>query len=151
MTRVCHECGEGTVVPHNVRGTLMAYKDEKRVSVNTDVLVPTCNHCGEQYATMEIAEELDVALETSWRAMRLEQQQGEVRQLVDDLGFTQSEIEHLFELSPGYLSKMMHGKPSSALIVRFLHVLRRSPHETVRAIGEIAPHAVNEHILELTR
>ena len=66
----CYFCGEGTIAPRNLRGSVLQYRDEREIPVEGDVFIPTCNACGESLLDDETSRALDAVLEPAYRHLR---------------------------------------------------------------------------------
>ena len=66
----CYFCGEGTIEPRNLRGSVLQYRDEREISVEADVFVPTCDVCGESLLNDETGKALDAVLEPAYQRLR---------------------------------------------------------------------------------
>lgn len=122
----------------NVRGMVMHHRDELRVQIREDVLLPVCDVCGDMALDLEQTVALEAALERSYRRKRLRQQCA----LINDLrryGFTQGQIERFAYLSPGYISKLRKGKLASGATFRLLYLLHEFPDAAMEAIGRLDP------------
>jgi hypothetical protein len=136
--RPCGACGEGTLRPTNIMGMVMDYRDDPRVRIHQDLVVPVCDACEDMTFTPQQAEALDAVLELSYRRKRLRQQ----RALINDLrrmGLSQVQIERFAYLSPGYVSKLRKGKLASGATFRLLYLLHAFPEEALRAVSRLDP------------
>jgi hypothetical protein len=136
--RSCGGCGEGIQRPTNVAGMVMEHRDDPRVRIREDLVLPVCDACGDMALTFEQIGALEDALERSYRRKRLRQQCA----LINDLrrrGLTQVQIERFAYLSPGYVSKLRKGKLASGATFRLLYLLRAFPEEALRAVAKLDP------------
>lgn len=136
--RSCGGCGMGMLRPTNVAGMLMGYRDDRRVRIREDLVLPVCDVCGDMALNAEHTDALDAALERSYRRKRLRQQ----RALINDLrraGLTQVQIERFANLSPGYVSKLRQGKLASGATFRLLYLLHAFPQEALRVVSRLDP------------
>lgn len=136
--RPCGGCGVGTLRPTNVAGMVMGHRDDPRVRIREDLILPVCGVCGDMALNRENTGALDDALERSYRRKRLRQQ----RALINDLrraGLTQVQIERFATLSPGYVSKLRKGKLASGATFRLLYLLRAFPREALRVVSRLDP------------
>ena len=116
----------------------MDHRDDPRVRIREDLILPVCDVCGDMTFTEEQAAALDDALERSYRRKRLRQQ----RALINDLrraGLSQVQIERFANLSPGYVSKLRQGKLASGATFRLLYLLHALPSEALRVVGRLDP------------
>ncbi|HEY7766729.1 hypothetical protein [Longimicrobium sp.] len=136
--RPCGACGEGTMRPADVSGFVMEHRDDPRVRVGEQLVLPVCDICGDMALNAADTDALEAALERSYRRKRLRQQ----RALINDLrrgGLTQVQIERFASLSPGYLSKLRNGKLASGATFRLLYLLHQLRGVAVRAVSRIDP------------
>jgi hypothetical protein len=136
--RRCGGCGQGMLRPTNLAGMVMDHRDDPRVRIRDDVIIPVCDVCGDMTFTDAQAAALDDALERSYRRKRLRQQ----RALINDLrraGLTQVQIERFANLSPGYVSKLRKGKLASGATFRLLYLLHAFPREAMRVVSRLDP------------
>lgn len=136
--RACGGCGEGHLRPMSIRGTTMPHRDEPRVRILRDLVVPVCDACGDMALNEAQTAALDAALEDAYRRKRLRQQ----RALINDLrrrGITQTQIERFANLSPGYVSKLRKDKLASGGTFRLLYLLHAFPEQALRVVSRIDP------------
>jgi hypothetical protein len=117
---------------------VMDHRDDPRVRIRDEVIVPVCDVCGDMTFTEAQAAALDDALEASYRRKRLRQQ----RALINDLrraGLTQVQIERFANLSPGYVSKLRKEKLASGATFRLLYLLHAFPAEAMRVVSRLDP------------
>jgi hypothetical protein len=135
----CYFCGEGTIAPRNLRGSVLQYRDERAIPVEADVFVPTCHACGESLLDDATSAALD-ALEPAYRRLRAEHLQHELGLALSALKITQGDLERLLGLSPGYVSKLLKGKRiAETSLYRFVHLLNANPQFGLRALADVAP------------
>jgi hypothetical protein len=136
----CYFCGEGTIVPRNLRGSVLQYRDEREIPVEADVFVPTCDACGESLLNDETSKALDAVLEPAYRRLRAERLRHELGRALSALKITQADLERLLGLSPGYVSKLIKGKRvAETSLYRFVHLLNANPEFGLRALADVAP------------
>lgn len=136
VVRSCGGCGQGMQRLTNVAGLVMHHRDDPRVRIRQDLLLPVCDVCGDMALNLEQTVALDDALERSYRRKRLRQQ----RAIINDLrrsGLTQAQIERFAYLSPGYVSKLRKGKLASGATFRLLYLLHEFPGEAMRAVSRL--------------
>jgi len=63
---LCLTCGEGHFQPANARGQAFLYRGAE-VTLDEDLVLPTCDACGEQLLGHEDTLALDAALERAWQ------------------------------------------------------------------------------------
>jgi hypothetical protein len=136
----CYFCGEGTIRPRNLRGSVLPYRDEREIPVEADVFVPTCDRCDESLLDEESSAALDSVLEPTYRRLRAERVQHELGLVLSALEITQTDLERLLGLSPGYVSKLLKGKRvAETPLYRFVHLLNANPQFGLRALADVAP------------
>jgi hypothetical protein len=136
--RACGSCGEGMLRPTSLLGRSMDHRDDPRVRIRHELVLPVCDVCGDMALDEAQTDALENALEESYRRKRLRQQ----RALINDLrrqGMTQAQIERFANLSPGYVSKLRKGKLASGGTFRLLRLLHAYPHEAVGVVSRIDP------------
>ena len=133
-TRKCRECGVGTIRPTSAAGRTQAHKGI-RLLIPDDLEIPTCDNCGAEWLTSEVADAIDEALEHRYQA--------ELRRRFDDAlsrlraqGISLATLEKVMRLSQGYLSKLR--SPSSekkltATLVSHLMLLAKDPRRVQEA------------------
>lgn len=136
--RACGGCGEGMLRPTNVVGMVMGHRDDSRVRILDELILPVCDVCGDMALNQEQTKALDAVLDRSYRRKRLRQQCA----LINDLrrrGLTQVQIERFAYLSPGYISKLRKGKLASGATFRLLYLLHAFSEEALRAVSRLDP------------
>jgi hypothetical protein len=63
----CDSCGEGRVVPTNIRGQRFAHRGQGFVEVRQDLILPVCSACGDMRLGEVEAAVLDSVLERAFR------------------------------------------------------------------------------------
>ncbi|HEX6040782.1 hypothetical protein [Longimicrobium sp.] len=124
--------------PTNTAGTAMPHRDDPRVRIRRDVVVPVCDVCGDMALDETQTAALEQALDEAYRNKRLRQQ----RALINDLrrrGLTQVQIERFADLSPGYVSKLRKGKLASGGTFRLLYLLHAFPEQALQAVSRFDP------------
>lgn len=138
--RTCYFCGEGTIAVRNVRGHELPYKDARAVRIEQDVEVPTCDICGEMLPDEAATGKLEKALSVSYASMRRRQLLEEIDRILAELDISQTELERILGVSPGYVSKIKTGRRTpEPVLFRFLHLLNSDPRAAVRSLAEVAP------------
>lgn len=134
--RSCGSCGMGTMWLTNVRGMVMGHRDDPRVQVRTDLLLPVCDACGDMAVDQTQARALDAVLDEVYIAKRRRLQ----RAVINDLrrrGFTERQIEQFASVRPGYLSRLHEGKIASSSTFRLLYLLHEFPEQAMAAVGRL--------------
>lgn len=107
MKRLCAVCGKREVEPRATSGRTSPYKNFVALPLPSDLLIPTCGHCGAEWIGAKDAERIDAALEKEAAATlsRL------AREAIAAIGETanQGTLEQRLGLSAGYLSKVKRG------------------------------------------
>lgn len=115
----------------------MYYRDTE-VELREDLILPTCDSCGEHRLNEEDTERLDEALKRSYREQRREEQ----RELIESVTgrLAQTEIEQILGLSSGYISKAKRGeKTLHSSTYRALLVLDEHPEAWLSTISRVDP------------
>ncbi len=109
----CYACFQGEVVPTAGPGRTLRYKAMQKLAVPEDLLIPTCNHCGEHWVSPGDAKRIDAAMEVVYRKELL----AKVRAVLPDPKDA-DRIERDLGLSRGYLSRLRTGRkiPSEPLV-----------------------------------
>lgn len=109
----CYACFEGEVVAMAGPGRTLRYKAMQRLPVPEDLVIPTCDHCGEQWISPADAKRIDAALEVVYRHELLARVQAVLPDPKDA-----DRIERDLGLSRGYLSRLRSGRkiPSEPLL-----------------------------------
>ena len=119
----CYGCFEGEVVATAKAGQTLRYKAIQKLPVPEDLVVPTCNRCGEQWISPADAKRIDAALEVVYRQELL----ARVRAVLPDPK-NADRIERDLGLSRGYLSRLRTGRkiPSEPLVA-ILALIHQEP------------------------
>lgn len=137
----CAACGVGTVAPVARPGRVWRYK-QIDVAVPADLVVRTCDNCGEEYIHASEAKAFDEAMEPIYRETVREKLMAALVALEPVAPMTR--IERILPVSEGYLSKLKLGRAeASPQIVSALCMLATSPQslETLEALWAIRPGA----------
>jgi hypothetical protein len=129
----CAQCGEGTIRSVASAGRREWYKTMK-VEVPADFMIPTCDHCGEEWLSVRQSQALDGALETAYTAelVRLASQQ--LAKLARE-AIEQKRVERLLGLSQGYLSHIKAGRHApSPMLVAELVLLAKDPESRLKEL-----------------
>lgn len=126
--RKCHECGQGLVRLKTGPGRHQSYKN-LMLEVPAEVPIPTCDQCATEWHNDESARTLEDALEVLYRAelkRRLASALDRIFAAVKPP--SQTMLEKLLGLSPGYISKIRLGeRDASATLVSELALIARDP------------------------
>ncbi len=152
MTKLCAECGKRTVEPVAAPGRRVAFKNFPALAVPADLAIPTCTACGTEWIDRKAAERIDAALADAAAATLA----GLAREAIEALGVTinQRDLEIRLGVSPGYISKVKHGRETpSAQLVSCLALLAVSPRrlqelDHIWATGHLPPRVT---VMQMTR
>jgi DNA-binding transcriptional regulator YdaS (Cro superfamily) len=115
-------------------GRLTSYKNMD-LEIPAHVVVPTCQNCGATWIDEPTAAALDDALEVGYQKKLRERMDTALKVILTEEK-SQTRIEQLLGVSPGYLSKLKLGKRQpSAEIVSMLALVSKSPK---RRLAELA-------------
>jgi hypothetical protein len=124
--RLCGQCGERAVVGIARVGRTTIYKN-LQLEIPAHVVVPTCEKCRAEWIDERTAKALDDALEGVYQDKLRERLDAALKIILNEEG-SQTRVEQLLGVSPGYLSKLKLGKRQpSAEIVSMLALVSRSP------------------------
>ncbi len=116
----CHSCHQGTVVPLAKPGRTAPYKTIPNLPVPADLVIPTCDHCGEEWMTPEDAARIDAAMEAVYREELLARLRAVLPEPRDA-----GRVERDLGLSRGYLSRLRKGgRPPSEVLLAVLALVR---------------------------
>lgn len=119
----CHACFQGEVVLKAEPGRTTRYKALQKLAVPEDLLIPTCNQCGEHWVAPDDAKRIDAALEVVYRQELLARVRAVLPAPKDA-----DRIERNLGLSRGYLSRLRTGrKIPSELLVAMLTLIHNRP------------------------
>jgi hypothetical protein len=65
----CFECGTGIVELKTGTERTRSYRGQKGFKIPDELPIPTCNNCGTQWETDELAIQLDVILEPQYQEL----------------------------------------------------------------------------------
>lgn len=138
-SRRCHLCGDGTIARRDMRGVSLPHRDVPAVVLTESPKIPYCNQCGEMLLDAADAGALDAAVERDYRRQRQATLLDDLQAILESHQLRQCDIEVLFGVSSGYVSKLLRDeKAASPLLLRLVHLLRVAPQATVASIGEVA-------------
>ncbi len=140
-TFICPTCNKGEVREVARAGRRLHFRTIPNLEVPSDVLIPTCTHsgCGEEWLDSATAARLDEAMKGAYQAaltMKAEEAISRLKKRAP-----QRDLERLLGLSAGYLSKLKHGKETTAPLVAALMLLASDPHrvDELRALWLMQP------------
>jgi transcriptional regulator with XRE-family HTH domain len=131
-TMRCAQCGKGTVRPVARSGRLHRHKT-MMLEVPAEIVIPTCDNCGEEWIGERLAHTLTTKLEKIYRAELTRR----ARAAIDAISVhaSQRKLEQLLGLSIGYLSKIRSGERVPAPdLVSHLALLARDPKRRLREL-----------------
>lgn len=120
---ICHSCYIGSVVPTAMPGRTLRYKTLKSLPVPADLMIPTCDHCGDQWLSPADAKRTDAAMEAVYRCDLIRRAQA-----VLPPPHESERVERDLGLSRGYLSRLRKGtKVPSEPLLALLALIHRKP------------------------
>ncbi len=129
--RRCYECGKGTIRLTAKPGRKDWYR-RLLLPVPDDLLIPTCDVCGEEGLRGDMVEAYDAAMDAVYAKEMQRQTQELLDAITRQMQVTQKHIEQLLGLSHGYLSKVKSGaEVPSPLLLSNLVLLASNP-ENIR-------------------
>lgn len=128
----CGMCGE-RVTMKTGPGREYAYRRGVQLPVPESFGIPTCTDCGEEYLTVERAEELEALLKPVFAARQRAHCTAVVNRIRAIHGVTLREIEEACAVTPTYLSHVLAGRrEASATLVYLLEAYALAPAEFAR-------------------
>ncbi len=133
---LCPTCGKDEVLPVARPGRTARYRNMEALPLPSDLVIPTCSACGEEWIDRATARAIDAALEREYQE-RLRQLAIANLEKLAASRVTQRRLEKTLGLSHGYLSKIRSGasRPSAAL-VSCLYLLASDPECRLREMEE---------------
>jgi len=135
--RRCGQCGERVVVKLARPGRTAAYRSLE-LAVPASLEIPTCENCGAEWIDLQTARALDEALEPVYQEIqraRLDRALDKILSVEDN----QTRIERALAISPGYLSKLKHGKRApSGEIVSLLTLVSDDPEHALERLETLS-------------
>ena len=124
--RLCGQCGERAVVGIARAGRTTTFKNLE-LEIPAHVVVPTCEKCQAEWIDERTATALDDAFGVAYQDKLRERLDTALKIILNEEG-SQTRVEQLLGVSPGYLSKLKLGKRQpSAEIVSMLALVSKSP------------------------
>lgn len=124
----CHACFQGEVVPMTGAGRTTRYKAIRNLMIPEDLVMATCNHCGERWFSPADAKRIDAALELLYRQELMRRVRAVLPAPKDA-----DRVEQDLGLSRGYLSRLRKGgKAPSEALVALLALIRQQPQTLVQ-------------------
>jgi transcriptional regulator with XRE-family HTH domain len=126
-TFICPTCNKGEVKDLARTGRRMHFRNIPDLEVPADVVIPTCTNpdCGEEWIDGAVAARVDEVMKTAYQAALTIKAEEAISKLKKKA--PQRDLERLLGLSAGYLSKLKHGKETTAPLVVALMLLASDP------------------------
>lgn len=139
----CAACG-GRVKLSAKAGRVREYRRGLALPVPREFRIPTCTECGEEYLSVEQAEELERLQAPAYREWQATHLKEVVRSIQSRHGVTLRQIEAACDITPTYLSHLLAGRKEASLtLVRLLEAQSLYPAEFERQLRGV-PWAVAE-------
>jgi transcriptional regulator with XRE-family HTH domain len=141
-TFICPTCNKGEVKDTARAGRRMHFRNIPDLEIPADIAIPTCTHpeCGEEWIDGAVAARVDEAMKTAYQAALTTKAEEAISKLKKKA--PQRDLERLLGLSAGYLSKLKHGKETTAPLVAALMLLASDPRriDDLRTLWSVQPH-----------
>lgn len=126
-TFICPTCNQGEVKDVARAGRRMHFRNIPDLEVPADVAIPTCTQpdCGEEWMDRAVAARVDEAMKAAYQQALTNKAEESIAKLKKKA--PQRDLERLLGLSGGYLSKLKHGKETTAPLVAALMLLASDP------------------------
>jgi transcriptional regulator with XRE-family HTH domain len=138
---ICPTCNKGEVKDVVRAGRRMHFRTIPDLELPVDVAIPTCTNpeCGEEWLDRTIATRVDEAMKVAYQAALTSKAEDAIARLKKKS--PQRDLERLLGLSAGYLSKLKHGKETTAPLVATLMLLANDPRrvDELRALWTMEP------------
>jgi len=124
---ICPSCNKGEVKDISGLGRRMHFRTIPDLEVPVDIAIPTCTNsdCGEEWLDRTVATRVDEAMKAAYQAALTSKAEEAISKLKKKT--PQRDLERLLGLSAGYLSKLKHGKETTAPLVATLMLLASDP------------------------
>lgn len=130
--RRCPQCGQGLIRLVAKRGRKMRYKNIE-LSIPSEIEIPTCAHCGEQWMGEDTLNAVDRALEHEYFALLRQRAIQLVARIRREVPI--GRLEQAIGVSRGYFSRLQdEGKNPSAQLVGELAMLAKKPKARLREL-----------------
>lgn len=140
-TFICPTCNKGEVKDIARAGRRMHFRNIPDLEVPADIAIPTCTNpgCGEEWIDGAVAARVDEAMKSVYQAALTIKAEEAISKLKKKA--PQRELERLLGLSAGYLSKLKHGKETTAALVAALILLASDPRrvDELRSLWSMEP------------
>ena len=130
--RRCAACGKGVVRRTARAGRVDVYKG-LTLPLPADLALNECDACGELYATVADAEEIDAALAAAYAVHVRDRVESSIGRL-QEAGLSLATVERELGLSEGYLSKIRKSVEPSFQLVALLAVIAENPKKALSTI-----------------
>lgn len=131
--KTCPACNEGHIVDLAEAGRWMPFRNIPDLEIPDDLVIPTCDVCGEEWFDARTSARVDDALKAAYQVAISTRAEGALRRLTG-AGFSQQQLERLLGLSAGYISKVKSGKETSSQLVATLMLLAADPISRVQEL-----------------
>ena len=136
--RRCRECGEGTVRPLAKADRRMPFRNMSALAVPSDLAIPTCDNCGNEWIDGETAAAIDAALESAYSDELHKRLNVALEQILKLADMPQRRIEQLLGLSAGYLSRLRGRRgEASAQVVSVLALVAQDPARRLKELDQL--------------
>lgn len=124
---ICPTCNKGEVKDVARAGRRMHFRNIPDLEIPAGVVIPTCTNpaCGEEWIDREVATRVDEAMKVAYQTALTAKAEESISKLKKKA--PQRDLERLLGLSAGYLSKLKHGKETTAPLVVTLMLLANDP------------------------
>lgn len=118
---ICPSCGIGEVVEKTGPGRRWPHKTIPDLELPSELTIPTCTECGEEWIDDEVAQRIADATERAYAAALAEKAEAAIRSF-RRTQFPQRMIERLLGVSHGYFSKILSAErePSPHLVAALM-------------------------------
>jgi transcriptional regulator with XRE-family HTH domain len=140
-TFICPTCNKGEVKDLARAGRRMHFRNIPDLEVPAGLAIPTCTHpsCGEEWIDGAVAARVDETMKAAYQAALTAKAEEAISKLKKKA--PQRDLERLLGLSAGYLSKLKHGKETTAPLVVGLMLLASDPRrvDELRSLWSMEP------------
>lgn len=119
----CPQCNNGEIRDVARAGRRAPFRATVDLEIPADIAIPTCTNsdCGEEWIDSALASRILAALEGVYQTVLSAKAENAIEKLKGEI--SQKDLERLLGLSAGYLSKLKHGKETTAPLVAVLMLL----------------------------
>jgi transcriptional regulator with XRE-family HTH domain len=140
-TFICPTCNKGEVKDTVRAGRRMRFRNIPDLEIPSDIVIPTCTNpdCGEEWIDGAVASRVDEAMKSVYQTALTAKAEEAISKLKKKA--PQRDLERLLGLSAGYLSKLKHGKETTAPLVVALMLLASDPQrvDELRSLWSMEP------------